>query len=232
MPETVDHLFDVQSAYPDSTAVGDWVAFQQGGPVYTNHIYLLGKYSDGVFTQISQLAFLEVNDSTYRFYFRMQSGPSDTVTILKSDSVNFVYFSLKSMAQVNLEPDKTTYDLVFGPYYDLATLFGLTIPYPVGGGLLNCWQTEALLDSTLVFNAINAGTLPGYTFNSQRDIPGYRWKAVRVDVSGGGSAMYAVKLNYTYIFHTAQDNYFKLKFLSYTLDGRSGFPQFEFRQLE
>ena len=232
MPETVDHLFDVQKAYPDSTAVGNWVAFQQGSPVYTKHIYLLGKYSGGVFTQISQLAFLEVSDSAYRFYFRMQSGPSDTVTIVKNDSVNFVYFSVKSQAQVNLEPDKTTYDLVFGPYYDLATLFGMTIPYQVGGGMLNCWQTEALLDSTLVFDAINAGTLPGYTFNSQRDIPGYRWKGVTVDVSGGGSASYAVKTNYTYIFHTAQDNYFKLKFLSYTLDGKSGFPQFEFRQLE
>jgi len=232
MPEVVDHMYDVQAAYPDSTAVGNWVSFQKENPVYTRNIYLLGRYSGGAFTEIRQLAFLNVNDSTYRFFYKEQTGITDTITLIKNDSANFVYFSFDLHQQVNMEPDKTRYDLVFGPYYDKATLFGMTIPYQVGGALLNCWQTEAALDSSRAFDEINYALLPGYTFINQRDIPGYRWKGVTVDVSGGGSATYAVKVHYNYIFHTAQDNYYKLKFLSYTLNGNSGFPQFEFRQLE
>jgi hypothetical protein len=232
MPAGVEHLYDVQAAYPDSTAVGNWVSFGESGAVYTHNLYLLGQYSGGVFTQIRQLAFLEVNDQKYRFFFKEETDISDTVDILKNDSVNFVYYSFGNHSQVNLEPDKEKYDLVFGPYYDLATLFGMTIPYQVGGALLNTWQTEVVLDSLRTFDAINVGLLPGYAFASRRDIPGYRWKGVTVDVTGGGSASYSVKVNYNYVFHTAQDNYYKLKFLSYTLDGKSGFPQFEFRQLE
>jgi hypothetical protein len=231
MPGSVDNLYDVQPAYPDSTAVGNWVSFQEDSPVYTRNIYLLGHFAGNSFTDIRQLVFLEVNDNTYRFFYK-EPGLADTVTILKNDTVNFMYYSFASHTQVNLEPDKTTYDLVFSPYYDLATLFGMTIPYQVGGTLLNTFQTEAVLDSVRTFEDINNTVLPEYTFVNRRDMPGYRWKSVTVDISGGGVATYAVKVHYNYVFHTAQDNYFKLKFLSYTLNGKSGFPQFEFRPLE
>ncbi len=232
MPADLNHMYDVQAAYPDSTAVGNWVSFPDGDPVYTRNIYLLGQYSGGTFKNILQLSFLGVDENSYRFFYKEESGLSDTVTMMKNDTVNFIYYSFKDHQQLNLEPDKTTYDLIFGPYYDKATLFGMTIPYQVGGGLLNCWETEAVLDSLQTFDEISTASLSAYTFGNQRDIPGYRWKGVTVDVSGGGSAAYAVKVHYNYIFHTAQDNYFKLKFLSYTLDGRSGFPQFEFRPLQ
>jgi hypothetical protein len=233
MPESIDNLYDMPSYFPDSTAVGDWTIPTVNGNTYTDDIYLLGYHNRDRFTLIRQVIFQEVNDTSYRFFFKdNDEGISDTVTILKNDTVNYVYFSFDQNKQVSLEPDKTTWDLAFGPYYDLATLFGSTIPYLVGGSFLNLWQTEATLDSVSPFDAIHAEMIGGYQFTSQRDIPGYRWKGVTVDVTGGGSATYAVKTNYNYIFHTAGDNYFKLKFLSYTLDGHSGFPQFEFRQLE
>jgi hypothetical protein len=232
MPATVDDLFDVQHAYPDSTVAGNWVQFPEGDPVYTNQVYLLGRYAEGGFTGIRQIAFLAVNDTSYRFFFKEQTGFSDTVTLVKNDLVNFVFYSFTGHEQVNLEPDKTSYDIVFAPYYDMATLFGMTIPYQVGGTFQNTFQTEAVLDSVHAFADINAMLIPQYDFSRQRDIPGYRWKGVTVDVSGGGIASYAVKEHYSYVFHTAEDNYFKLKFLSYTLDGKSGFPQFEFRLLE
>lgn len=230
MPETVENLYDTQANFPESTAVGNWVSFQDGDPVYTRNIYLLGYYSGGGFTHIRQLAFLEVNDSSYRF-FSKETGRTDTITISKSDTANYVYYSFNHHKQVNLEPGKTKYDLVFGSYYDQATLFGQTIPYLVGGVLLNTWNTEVVLDSMDSYATIGQETIPGLDFTCQRDIPGYRWKNVTVDVTGGGSASYFVKTNYSYIFHTAQDNFFKLRFLSYTLDGRSGFPRFEYRKL-
>jgi hypothetical protein len=233
MPGSLDHLFDIQHAFPDSTAVSDWVIQVQNSNVYSRNVYLLGKYLNGNFTNIKQLVFLEVNDTSYRFFYKeKESGITDSVSMMKTDSACFVYYSFYHRNQVNLEPDKSSYDLVFGPYYDMATLFGMTIPYQVGGVFQNTWQTEAVLDSTNSYAEIGVATLPNYNFVRKRDIPGYRWKGVTVDITGGGIATYAVKTHYNYVIHTAQDNYFKLRFLSYTLNGKSGFPQFEFRKLE
>jgi len=231
MPDGTDHLYDVQSAYPDSTAIGDWV---NPGPItntYSHHVYLLAHYLDGSFSDIRRIVFLEVNDSLYRFCYNESLGVTpDTVTIQKADTANFVYYSFRDKRQVNLEPDKNDYDLVFTSYYDLATKFGLTIPYPVGGAFINTWQTQAYLDSVTGYGLFSYADLDVDKLASQRDIPGYRWKDVSVDISGG-SATYSVKTYYTYIFETAQSNFFKLRFLSYTLDGRSGYPRFEYRQL-
>ena len=234
MPEHLDHLYDVQAGFPQLTAVGNWVNFSgSGDKVYSQKVYLMGKLSEGKFSRLIQLVFLHVDANAYKFYFREKNtGISDTVTVVKNDTVNYVYYSFDTYRQVNLEPPKTSYDLIFTSYYDLATLFGITIPYHVGGVLLNSWQTAGVLDSVNGYKGISYENLMQYTFTGQRDIPGYRWKSVSVDVSGSGTASYAVKSNYSYIIRTAQHNYFKLKFLSYALDGQSGFPQFEYSLLQ
>jgi hypothetical protein len=233
IPASLDNMYDIQHSYPDSTAIGNWVSLIEPAVNYTKNVYLLGKYLAGDFTSIKQIIFYAVNDTSYFFSFKEQGNVmADSVFILKSDSVNFVYFSFDSRQQVNIEPRKSAYDLVFGSYYDLATYFGVTIPYHVGGALLNTWGTEIVNDSITGFNEIGLTDIPSYHFTSRRDIPGYRWKTPTVDITGGGSATYNVKKNYCYIIHTAQDNYFKFRFLSYTLHGSSGFPQFEVKLLE
>ncbi len=233
MPSKLDHLFDIQSAFPDSTIVGNWFTQEGNTRTYPRNIYLIGKYKEGGFRAIKQVAFLEVNDTAYRFFYKDQAtGFSDTVTIMKDDSRNLVYYDLENRRMADVEPPSADWDLQFGPYYDMATLFGVTIPYQVGGAFLNPLQAEAVLDTVTGFEAINASLIPAYTFSRRKDIPGYRWKGVTVDVSGAGSATYAVKTHYTYLFHTAEGFYYKLRFLSYSLDGKSGFPRFEFRPLE
>ena len=232
MPDGTEGLYDVQQAFPDSTATGKWVIPGSGNNTYSNHCYLLGKLAGNGFSDIKKIKFLELSDTSYKFYYKEISGAfSDTVVITKTDSVNYVYYRFESHSQINLEPDKTTYDLMFGPYYDLATQFGLTIPYLVGGALLNPWNTQSYLDSIHDYAFFDFNTLNLQNMNSQRDIPGYRWKSVNVDVSGSGSALYMVKPGYIYLIRTAQYNVYKLRFLSYTLDGKSGFPRFEYRQL-
>lgn len=233
MPAKVDHLFDDPSAFPDSTAVGNWTTINPEGNTYTHNIYLLGHYENSRFNDIKQVVFLSVDDTSYRFSFSEgSSGLSDTIQIIKNDSVGFVYFSFDTKSQVNFEPASEVWDLAFAPYYDMATNFGVTIPYPVGGSFINAGYTEAALDSVNTFENIQAGMIAEYEFIRQRDIPGFRWKGVTVDITGGGSAIYKVKTNYNYIFRTAEDHYYKLKFLSYTHDGLSGYPQFEFRKLQ
>ncbi len=152
MPSAIDHLYDVPSAFPDSTAVGNWTTVSPGGNTYTHNIYLLGHYESGVFRNVKQVVFLSVNDTSYRFSYKEDvSGISDTVTIIKNDTVNYVYYNFDTKQQVNIEPNKEIWDLAFGPYYDLATLFSVTIPYPVGGSYINSGFTEAVLDSVNSF---------------------------------------------------------------------------------
>jgi hypothetical protein len=90
--------------------------------------------------------------------------------------------------------------------------------------------TTATIDSVNNYAVINAQILNTYKFTPQRDVIGYRWKNVIVDQASGGS-VYTVKRNYTYIIHTAEGNYFKLRFLSYMSGGESGYPQFEYKKL-
>lgn len=232
MPTRVDHLYDVPPAFPDSTAVGNWVTTSLGGNTYTNHVYLLGHNENGIFRKIKQLVFLSVDDSSYRFSYKEDlSAQTDTIQILKNDSATYVYFNFDTKLQVNTEPNKEIWDLAFAPYYDLATNFGVTIPYPVGGSFLNAGYTEAVLDSVNPFNSIDIGMIPEYEFIRQRDIPGYRWKIPNVDISSG-SASYKIITRYTYIFHTSEDNYYKLRFINYDHLGKSGYPQFEFIKLQ
>jgi len=223
MPSRLEGLYDPQQLWPDSTATGNWRA-------HTN-TYLLARYDNGSFSAHKQIRFLGYSDSSYIFVF-IEQEVTDTVFIIKDKDSNFSYYSFTAKSQVYPEPPKNQYDLLFTSYYELATLFGQTIPYKVGGVLLNSRNTEAAVDSIHRYEEITISSIPLLYLRGQRDIPGYNWKNVVVDISGGGSASYSVRINYNYVIRTAQGNYFKLRFLSYMLDGRSGYPRFEFAALQ
>lgn len=223
MPLQLKGLYDNQQLWPDSTATGDWTIH--------NNTFLMAKYATGKFTDYRHLQFMSSTDSTFIFRY-ISDSETDTVIMIKDQETNFSYYSFDEKRQVFPEPDKNTYDLVFTSYYDMPTLFGQTMPYKVGGVLLNASNTRAVLDTLHGFDEISNEIIPMLDFSDRRDIPGYNWKDVTVDITGGGSASYTVKSNYNYIILTAQGNYFRLRFLSYTLDGRSGYPRFEFSILQ
>lgn len=222
MPQGLEGLYDNQRLWPDSTAAGNWTV--------SKRTYILSRFVNGTFSEQKQVKFIYFDNESYEFII-LHDDNTDTVEILKDQSRNFSYYSAESNAQVYPEPDKENYDLLFTSYYDKPTLFGQTIPYKVGGVLLNTRNTAAVLDTLLPYEAIGADIISSLNFSSRRDIPGYDWKNVVVDISGGGSASYSVKPAFNYIIRTAEGNYYKLRFLSYTLDGRSGFPRFEYSQL-
>jgi len=223
MPAKLTGLYDIQSLWPDSTAIGNWTMHA--------HVYLLARYKNGSFTDHKKIRFLGYTTNSYIFYYEDEFR-ADTVLINKDQETNFSYFSFQQQIQVYPEPAKPDYDIVFTSYFDTPTLFGQTIPYKVAGVLINPWNTRGAIDSIRSFEEISLETIAGLNFTEKRDFPGFNWKDVVVDISGGGSATYNVKTHYNYIIHTSQNNYFKLRFLSYTLDGRTGFPRFEFSKIE
>lgn len=231
-PQSVLWSYDKQSAYPDSTAAGNWVDISGENKIYTHHVYFLGNYIGGKYHAIQRIIFLSVDDEQYRFHIRDdETGSSDTITINKSDTSNFVYYDVYHKQQVNPEPRREDFDIIFGPYFDLATQLGVTIPYLVRGVFLNEWETTAVLDSVNDYDQIVYEMLDEYAFSSQRDIIGYRWKDINID-PGSGTATYKVNPNYSYIIHTSSDSYYKLRFLSFSLDGVSGYPRFEYKELK
>lgn len=229
-PQGVLWLYDNQSAYPDSTAVGNWIDFNTQN--YTNHVFFLGNFRSGKYYDLKRIQFFHVNSEQYQFLIRDEgSGLTDSVTIIKSDTSNFVYCNIYNTQQVNIEPRKEDFDIIFGPYYDLATQLGVTIPYLVRGTFLNAWETVAVLDSINDYDQITYEVLGEYTFTNQKDVIGYRWKDISID-PGSGRAAYKVKTNYSYIIQTSSDNYYKLRFLSFSIDGVSGYPRFEYKELK
>jgi hypothetical protein len=231
-PPGVLWSYDKQSAYPDSTAAGNWVDTSGDVNHYTNSVYFLGNYLSGKYYDVHRLKFFAVDDNKYQLLVRNEdSGITDSVTIFKSDTSNFVYYNLFSRRQVNLEPRKEDFDLIFGPYYDLATQLGVTIPYLVRGTFLNAWATFAALDSVNDYDQISYEMINEIWFSNQKDIIGYQWKDISIDPTSG-AAEYKVNPGYTYIIHTASDKYYKMKFLSFSVDGVSGYPRFEYKELK
>jgi len=97
--------------------------------------------------------------------------------------------------------------------------------------LLSTGHSLAVLDSVSAYDEIDFEKLGAYDFSSQRDAIGYEWKDVSVNTSTG-LANYVVKPNYTYIIKTSGDKYFKFRFLSFSLEGISGHPRFELKELK
>lgn len=231
-PENILWKYDVQSAFPDSTAIGSWVHAGSLSNEYTEHVYLIGQYQFGKYEYIKRLQFFHVDEEKYKFRTRDEdSGKTNTITIAKTENKNFTYYDFNTNTQKELEPDKSEYDIIFCPYYDLVTQLGQTIPYLVRGAFINSFQTTATIDSISAYDKIDYEMLPSYSFSSQRDIIGFNWKDVSIDV-GSGTAYYTVKPNYYYVVKTSSGKYYKLRFLSFSIDGISGFPRFEYKELK
>jgi hypothetical protein len=231
-PQGILWAYDKQSAYPDSTAAGNWVNIVGNDKIYTGYVYFLGKFVSGTYYDIKRLKFTLVDKDHYRFLMRSEdSGIQDTLNMTKSDTSSFIYFNIYNKTQVNLEPRKEQFDLIFGPYYDLATQLGVTIPYLVRGTFLNLWETSAVLDSVNAYEQITYEMLGNYVFTKQKDVIGYRWKDITIDPVSG-RATYKVKPQYSYVINTSTGRYYKLRFLSFSIDGYSGFPRFEIKELK
>jgi len=229
-PVTGDWNFDSSSGEPDSTAFAGWILFTEEDTIYSNIIYLLGKYDGIRYTAVSALQLLSVDESGYSF--RLKDWPAGDWmihTALKDPSYNYQYMSNGNGVQwLQVEPPREMWDLQFTQYGSiLFTDDGIPTPYYVRGTLLNRNGVMAALDSVNSFADISFEDISGYDFSSRADIIGHEWKSVEVDVNSN-TAVYTVNTDYTYIIKDSDGFYYKLRFISYYNDlGQKGFPVFE-----
>ena len=230
--EKIIWQFDQQSYFPDSTAVGDIYEINNQDTSYSNHVYFLGKYIGGAYTQVYVVKFLHTDRQSFTIVIKDSSQllEQDTLTINKKENKNFVYWHPEDQSTLDLEPEKTRYDLVFGPYYDIATQIGITAPYLVRGALLNISKTTAVLDTINSYYTNNAENISDFTFSQKRNTVGFEWKEVFID-QASGTASYKIRPNYSYLIKTGENNTYKFRFLTYKANGENGYPSFEFEQI-
>ncbi len=233
-PPTEDLVFDHSSGDPDSSAFAGWVSFSGEDTIYSEDIYLIGKYDGITFRARFAAQFLYIDGLEYLFRLKdWPTGEWKEHSILKSDLYNYIYFNTEDSNTVpGIEPEKNSWDLLFTLYGSiLFTNDGAPIPYYVRGVLLNRYMTRVAIDSTSNFHDINFDNIDDYQFSTQQDIIGYEWKAVKVDFVSG-TAVYTIRPGITYIIMDTEGFFYKMRFISYyNSQGEKGFPVIEHARL-
>lgn len=217
----------------DSTAVGDWLSLDSGDPVYSNEVYLVGKFNGISFEPIKKVQFIYMDEQSYKFKVAsLESSVGDTILISKDDNLNYVHYSFQDNKVMHLEPNKNEWDILFTQYFTiLYTDDGIPAPYYVRGVLHNPNMVESALDTTSSFIEINYSNASSNLFSNKQDAIGYDWKSVKVD-EGSNSAEYSVRIGYTYIIKDPDADLYKLRFKSYFNElGIKGYPSFEYSAL-
>lgn len=230
--------FDSSDGNLDSTAIGSWLTFSQPDSVkiFSNEVYVIDRGYDelGNLRGLRKVVFRQLDGNTYTFRFANLDGSGEeTCTVAKNPGVVFTCFSFDNGGnQIDLEPSKYDWDLVFTQYTTLLyTNEGIPYPYIVTGVLSNRVGTEVSQDTLFNFQEI---TLPGIDqmeFTALQDEIGYDWKDVVGDV-GSGNVSYVIVEGRNYVIRDYEGYYYKLRFISFYNDsGEKGYPTFEFQKL-
>jgi len=227
--------FDASSANPDSVAIGPWFQINETDTVYNREVYVIDRGYDDLGNTLGfrKIIFDSISNNTYYFrYSLLNSSEVFSGIVQKSGSSNYCYYSFVQHAQRYPEPPKTDYDLLFTQYTTLLyTNDGEPYPYLVTGVLLNRYETQAYLDTTMVFDSITIQDIKYQLFTNRPDLIGYDWKEVLGDVNTG-NVYYEIRPENNYLIEDQQGFFYKMRFIGfYNNTGEKGFPTIEFQKL-
>lgn len=127
---------------------------------------------------------LDAVNGVYYFKYADLDGSneiSDTLDLADFSGKNFAYFSLETGQELNLEPNKTDWDLLFTQYTAMIPAGPDTVAYPVTGVLSNINEGIAKVEN------VDVNSYDDYesqTLDSARNVIGYDWKSF--DMNSGG----------------------------------------------
>jgi hypothetical protein len=230
--------FDKSDGNLDSTAIGNWLSWAEPDStiVYSNEVYIIDRGYDelGNLRGLRKIVFIKLEGDSYIFkYARMDGSEEVTDTVVKDPSVNFMCYSFENGGQqLNLEPPKYDWDLLFTQYTTLLfTDEGDPYPYIVTGVLANRTDVKVARDTLMDFQAIDRDVMSDLVFTGAQDEIGYDWKDVTGDVTSGNIS-YEIIEGLNYIINDQEGFYYKLRFISfYNNDGEKGYPTFEYQKL-
>jgi hypothetical protein len=236
--------WDSPTGNPDSTAIGNWTNYlptssqkpytsvqrPDESEQTTGAVYLVDR--GNTFNNADRywkIKFLWVTGDAYKIkYARLDNTYKDSLIIEKSNQFNFSYFTFDNGGQqITVEPNKSTWDIVFTRYRYVFYSTTPYTPYVVSGVLLNPTGIYAGVDSTLTFEEIDYQNAKQVTLVRARDIIGYNWKTYSFD-----SQSYLIAPNRNYIIRDEKGYYWKLRFIDfYNESGEKGYPKFEYQRL-
>ncbi len=224
--------WDAQNGNLDSTALSAWADLSGPQPLLTNHVFILnlGLKTTGLPIGFKKIRIENYQNGNYTLHWAdMDNANEDSMQIPAIDtSYNFSFFSFKNGGDIaQIEPPKTSWDIVFTQYLRIFNVSGDTIPYLVTGVLLNPWKVEAAADSSIAFASLDFNAINQFQFSDDRNLIGYDWKKYSFDLG-----QYAVNPDKIYIVRDHEGFYYKLHFIDfYDQNGNKGNPQFEFQKL-
>ncbi len=211
--------FDADCGLPDSTAVGDW-------RINPGEVYIVKTIADSQ-KAYKKVMFLYSDDKEYKISYADIESPTGTIiTLTKDPRFNFIYFSYDAKGQVEMEPAKDTWDIVFTRYQHIYHELE-NMPYGVTGVLLNPYKTTAVKDDTTGFENININSITSMNFSNFRDVIGFDWKYYDL----GKTNRYIVDQKKTFVVKTQNGDFVKMHFLSFESNGVPGYPSFEIQNL-
>ncbi|MDR7129924.1 hypothetical protein J2X69_002270 [Algoriphagus sp. 4150] len=195
----------------------------------SNEVYILSRGASAVDAKPFKKIRIIRNGEGYT----LQHADADATTftsvdIAKINELNFVYFSFDN-GIVDVEPGKAAWDISW-------TAGTSSTPYPqaTNGTLAYFYQdlifhniyggtgATEILEEDIAYEAFTEGDALGLTFNTtDRLTIGSNW---RVTQPSPGE----IKQDRYYIIKDAEDNIYKVRFLSLTKDGERGRPSLEF----
>jgi len=227
--------YELGQFYDDSNAIGQWWQTPSSQPVSRGEVYILslGIDLDGNSLGLIKMKIGDFNGSTYSVsYCNMDNSNLQTLYVAKDPTRNYRYLTFTNNTGVvdGIEPDKTQWDFCVTRYsVAFYNYFGTPfLPYLVTGVLNNPTRTTAYMDSSIVFDSVKITDFDVSRLQSRRDAIGYEWKRFS-SLSENGT--YSINAHYTYYTKTDEDEFYKIRFISFEKDGVRGYPTFEFERL-
>ncbi len=227
------YLFDASSGNPDSCSFSTWLDRSVSPFKPTSNVFLIGQDDGNKVKPKWKIRIDNVSNTSYTFtYAVFPAGVPVTVSLPKLKNVNFLQYDFVGKSEIQIEPEKANYDLLFTQYR--TTLYddnGDTIAYYVRGILLNPLLVEASLDTLHSFAEITYDLIKDKTFSRVQDVIGHEWKDVKVDpVTNTFEYFVNTKLNW--LIRDTEGYIYKMRFKEfYNSQAEVGYTTIEFQRL-
>ena len=169
-------------------------------------------------------------------YADLDATTHNEVTISKQADYNFTFFSFNTETEINIEPEKTKWDLNFSRATQILSFGpGISGAYGYSDYVLNNTKSNATVysidtevDTDLSYDNFTLADVIDTNFtNDQRGI-GSSWRN-----GGGPGALPSLKDNVFYVVNDTDGNLYKLKFIALTnAAGERGYPEFVYSLLQ
>jgi len=164
-------------------------------------------------------------------YADLDATTHKEVTISKSVTHNFTFFSFNTESEATVTPAKMNWDLNFSVFTNEITGFG---SYGYSDFVVNNTKSSALvymIDTevdTYTYNNFSLTDVDATKFTTDQRSIGSSWRN-----GGGPGSLPSLKDNVFYVVNDTDGNLYKLKFLALTNEaGERGYPEFVYSLLQ